>query len=391
MNASLAEYLAQIRDAYQQNATNPEIPNPLQAGMQMGHQMMGLSPEQTQQAQGMGFINLGQAYGQPARSQFERINNALGAGIQGYLGERGRQAQINATLHEQAIKQRQNELKYAHLLAQQEEKSRQHAETLEQRKREHEEKLEENKRFHDLMHQDRIESRHLREDKNKEELGQPLDASEVPLSKYGREFVKKWETRVADEVGKIPVNKQTLNTIEEMRDIFNKYPKIGESFLNILVSSEPNTFELIGRQLEGLFRSGDEIAAIQQLEKLSADLNLSTITGLTGVRPTDIMKKEIKRAAPSGRLKASAFNKIADSWEKKAHTNIERAERFEDALSRGMYVKSGSKQKESPQEMAIPSILPQPQMQEMAPPQDFSQMSTEELKRLREQIAKNAS
>jgi hypothetical protein len=142
--------------------------------------------------------------------------------------------------------------------------------------------------------------------------------------------------------------------------IENEEGKTENSFWNILM-----------RQ----FASNEELSAIQELKKLSNDLNLSTVMGLPGRSGTDIMKRAIKAASPSGRLTYDAFSKIADSWTKRAQENIQRAKIIEDSLTRGMYPKNIDS-------VSLSLPIQDQENSDINPQSDLSQLSTEELLKL---------
>lgn len=181
---------------------------------------------------------------------------------------------------------------------------------------------------------------------------------EVPLSSLGKEFSKEWQKKVLKEVDQIPTNRRTIEAIQEMKDIFNKYPNIGSTFLNAVnTSGSDESFSTILARKGAEYFTPDEYAAVKELEKLTSDLNLSTVLGFPGKSATDILKLAIQKAAPSGKLPANAFNMIAESWDKRARENIEKAQSDEDALTRGMYIRNTSNNSFSPKEqiMQIPS------------------------------------
>lgn len=186
--------------------------------------------------------------------------------------------------------------------------------------------------------------------------GSPVEsanANEVPLASMGKKFSEKWQESVAKEISQIPTNERTIETVEEMKDIFNKYPDIGTSFLNAVAgaSSDESLFNIIARGLAN-FTDPDQYNAVRELEKLSSDLELSTVMGLPGKTATDILKRAIQKASPNGKLPAGAFNMIADSWAKRAQENLMRARTNEDGLTRGMYIRNLAPQAASEKTMA---------------------------------------
>lgn len=163
----------------------------------------------------------------------------------------------------------------------------------------------------------------------------PEDDNIVPLEKMGKKFAEEWQKMAAKEISQIPMNERALETTGEMRKVFKKYPNIGSSFVNVLLNggSMKGWINAIGRQIS----NKEELAAAEELEKLSGDLNLATVLGMPAKAVTDILKNTIAKASPSGHTTYEAFNAIADSWDKRADYNIRRAKLIENDISRGNY------------------------------------------------------
>lgn len=350
MNPTLQDYLMQIQS---EEGANPQArgeENPFTSGVQNAMeatcQSMGVPSReaQEQEARGMGFINFGKAMGQPSPDgQFAGVNRALGSGIDAYLQQRSQQAQMNANVYLESV--RQQEAMRAHQLRQNQ---------LDQQARLEEASLQEQRRAHDLTRQNQADTLDLhRQELNlRKRLLSPSVAShvemnssispsgmkEVPLHTMGKQFANKWGELAAKEISQIPINQRTIGTVQDMRDIFEKHPNIGSSFINMIDNeaagkTENSWWNLLARQ----FVSNDELSAVQQLKKLTSDLNLSTVMGFSGKSATDILKKAIKDASPSGKLTYDSFNKISDSWSRRANENIQHAKLVENSLSRGMY------------------------------------------------------
>ena len=346
MNPTLQDYLMQIQG---ESSLAAQEENPFTSGVQNAmaatRQSMGIPSReaQEQQAIGMGFINFGKAMGQPSPDgQFAGINRAVGSGIDAYLQQQAQQAQMNANIYLESV--RQQEALREHRLRQTQ---------LEQQARLQEASLEEQRRAHDLTQQHHAGTLDLhRQELNlKKRLLSPTVAAqvevnssispsgikEVPLQTMGKTFANDWGKLASKEISQIPINQRTIETVQNMRDIFEKHPNIGASFLNMIDNEEGKTENSFWNILTRQFVNQDELSAVQQLKKLSNDLNLSTVMGLPGRSGTDIMKKAIKASSPSGRLTHDSFNKIADSWSKRANENIQHAKLIENSLSRGMY------------------------------------------------------
>lgn len=189
----------------------------------------------------------------------------------------------------------------------------------------------------------------------------PEDENIVPLEKMGKKFAEEWQKMAAKEISQVPMNRRALTTTKEMRKIFKKYPDIGSSFVNVLLNggSIKGWLNVIGKKIS----DQGELAAAQELEKLSGDLNLATVLGMPAKAVTDILKNTITAAAPSGLTTLEAFEKVADSWDDRADYNIRRANLIEKDISQGNYrrnledalsnTKSSGIQLDSPMQSAI--------------------------------------
>lgn len=382
MNPSLQEYLMQIQNEATQNeeASPPAPSNPFNSGIQRAIDAARLSlglpspDEQKQEALGAGIIKFGQALGQPYESNWEAVNQGLGAGINSYMQQRSQQAQMNANLYLEAIRQQEAQRQFEEQQRQHDLMNQYHVGSLEEQRRAHEAQQKHHEGSLALQKEELNLKRQALNSRNiarieAESMPSPMGTDEVPLMAMGKKFADDWGKVAAKEISQVPINQRTIETVNNMRNIFEKYPDIGSSFLNMVENEEGKSDNTWWNLLTRQFVSDEKLTAIQQLKKLTNDLNLSTVMGLPGRSGTDIMKRAIKAAAPSGRLTYDAFNNIADSWSKRAEENINRAKTIEDSLSRGMYPKNLN-------EINVSNI------QKPSIPQDLSQMSTDELLKL---------
>ncbi len=144
----------------------------------------------------------------------------------------------------------------------------------------------------------------------------------VPLNNLEKGEKTDYGKTVNKSVSQIPINEQALRSINIMREIFEKNPNIGSAFVNMLDSEDENSFSTwIGKNL----MSKQEQADMEILKKASGDLNLSTVLSVPGKSATDLLKRTIKAASPTGKLTKIGFDKIADEWEQRAYANIEMA------------------------------------------------------------------
>lgn len=168
-------------------------------------------------------------------------------------------------------------------------------------------------------------------DAQTQQVGQE-DLEFIPLSKLEKTARADYQKGVTKSIKNIPINQQSIKDINEMRDIFERRPDIGNSFINILDSEDENSLlELVKKKLV----NQDALADMQRLKKLSNDLNLSVILDAPGKTSTDLFKQAVKAAAPHGKLTKDAFDSIASSWEDKAKRNISLARQGATALNNG--------------------------------------------------------
>jgi hypothetical protein len=120
-------------------------------------------------------------------------------------------------------------------------------------------------------------------------------------------------------VSQIPVNENAIKSVNAMREVFERNPDIGSSFIHMLDSGDENSW---GTWLRKKFVSEQERADMEILKKASSDLNLSTVLSVPGKSATDLLKQTIKSASPTGTLTKQAFDKIANEWEQRALENI---------------------------------------------------------------------
>lgn len=140
----------------------------------------------------------------------------------------------------------------------------------------------------------------------------------IDMSGFEKSSRADYQKTVNKAVSQIPINNKAIETIHAMREIFDRNPNIGSALINIADSEDENTWSAY---LGKLTLSKDERADMEMLKKLSGDLNLSTVLSVPGKSATDLLKQTIKSSAPHGKLTKQAFDKIAESWEKRAFEN----------------------------------------------------------------------
>lgn len=144
-----------------------------------------------------------------------------------------------------------------------------------------------------------------------------------------------YQKTVNKSISQIPINNRAIESIQAMREIFDKNPNIGSALINIADSDDENSWSSwLGKQT----MSSADRADMEILKKLSGDLNLSTVLSVPGKSATDLLKQTIKSSAPHGKLTKQAFDKIADSWEKRASENISLALAQAQGLQQGRMV-----------------------------------------------------
>lgn len=134
----------------------------------------------------------------------------------------------------------------------------------------------------------------------------------------------------------IPVNERAIQSVNDMRAVFQRNPNIGESWVNMLSSGDDE--DTWGRYIAKKFTSRQELADMQLLKKASADLNLSTVLSVPGKSATDLLKQAINASSPTGFLTKKAFDQVANSWEERAMSNITYAQAQAQARAQGKMI-----------------------------------------------------
>ncbi|MGL4342571.1 MAG: hypothetical protein ACRCSZ_09215, partial [Lactococcus lactis] len=125
------------------------------------------------------------------------------------------------------------------------------------------------------------------------------------------------------EKEKLQPTKQGIKALDNMNDIFSKYPKISTSLANWANIKDDKS--LAASVLKN-FVNQDERAAIIELEKHAATLGLGVIGQFKGQRPTDILKKLIKESMPNGRFTKQAFDNIYSQYMETFNEQLERSD-----------------------------------------------------------------
>jgi len=162
----------------------------------------------------------------------------------------------------------------------------------------------------------------------------------VPLSGREKGEITDYGKNVNKAVSQIKTNENALQSINNMREVFKRNPNIGESWINMLSSGEGE--DTWGRWISKKFASRQERADMEILKKASNDLNLSTVLSVPGKSATDLLKRAIQAASPTGTLTKQGFDKIANEWEGRATDNIDLAQAQARARAQGKMILSKS-------------------------------------------------
>ena len=339
-----------------QGSMQPPPPSPFQRGvqaaMQAAQQSLGLGTpdERRQRARALGIIQFGNQIGQPSpyQGKIGDISQALGSGFEAYRAERAKQAEMDAALYQEAVRQKELEREMNRQAEEAEVKrkfdEKKHSENLSVKERHeelmgqrHAETLGESKRHHEMMAE-------IQMGKIKDKNGNPIISDAIPIpglegiegipfssmEKKEKELLQITGRKIIDQA---PANEEALMTVNEMKDIFTKYPDSGSSFINLLEGKESNS---IMKLLNQKFGNDEKTAAYSVFKKLSADLTLSTVLGMPAKVVTDLIKRTISDATLNGTLLADAFAPIAKDWEGKLTRNLKRAHIYEVAFAHKM-------------------------------------------------------
>lgn len=386
-NPALMNYRQQAQQMQQQNVQSEhaggQMSNPLQMGAQLAMKTARHSaglPDERQQAKeqfGRGMIAFGQAMSHPYRDKFSAMNQALGHGINASLQQRDMHDQMNAQMYAEAIRQKEQEREFERKIQEDHRKVEEaeldralRREQLAQQMTMHEQEVGEQRRAHDMMNNYRSHSLGM---KHGNETSIEREGAIKGL--YGVEYIpvdpkdNDWKKIVNKEKSSLVPNKRAIESIKGMKEIFNKYPDIGSSFLNIIEEDQKGGPSWM-TQLMRKAANEEERSAIHLLKKLSADIQLDTVMGMPGQKGTDIMKRAVQAASPTGILTKKAFDDVSNIWLKRADENIKKIKIMEDAQKRGM--------------MPLFSTMEE-EIESYQGSSDLSHMSDEELERIASQ------
>ena len=141
-----------------------------------------------------------------------------------------------------------------------------------------------------------------------------------------------YQKKVHKDNDSIPKNNQSIKAIETMEEVFARNPKIGTSLVNMLDNPDgvDSWWNIWGRKF-----SGQDLTDIEILRKATNDLNLDTILGISGKAATDLLKKAVQSASPSGKLTKGGFDNVSSKWKAKALEANELAEARYEAMKQG--------------------------------------------------------
>lgn len=141
-----------------------------------------------------------------------------------------------------------------------------------------------------------------------------------PMASMGKgernEAFKKMQ-KEQDRINKVRSAKQT---VDAMRELQEKYPKLGEAFSNAIKTEDPTKWEAIYRKLPGWFGglNKDELTAVQEFRKLSSNLVFHQAE-IIGGKSTDALRHIISLSKPSATNTYEAnkylFNKLDEEYE----------------------------------------------------------------------------
>ncbi len=141
-----------------------------------------------------------------------------------------------------------------------------------------------------------------------------------------------YQKKVYKDIDSIPKNNQAIKAIESMEEVFDRNPNIGTNMINMLDNPDgvDSWWNITGRKL-----SGQDLTDMEILRKATNDLNLDTILGISGKSATDMLKKAVQAASPSGKLTKGGFDNVSAKWKAKAFEANELAQAKYEALQQG--------------------------------------------------------
>lgn len=141
-----------------------------------------------------------------------------------------------------------------------------------------------------------------------------------PMASMGKGERNEAFKKMQKEQERVNKVREAKNTVDAMRDLQEKYPKLGEAFSNAIKTEDPTKWEQIYRKLPGWFGglNQEELTAVQEFRKLSSNLVLHQ-ADIIGGKSTDALRHIISLSKPSATNTAKAneylFNKLDEEYE----------------------------------------------------------------------------
>ncbi len=303
-------------------------------------------------------------YGEGTGGKLAKVNAALTPAVEDYHNEQDKMKQ--ELLQEYLLDKKLEESKEDRDFKKQvHEDSRKYAEAT----------LAEARRYHDLTagQQKKTSLKDQITQKELEDIAQARNKGDISLYELEPSARTEFQKEVQKKIKDVKTNKQGIDSLDKMAAIVKNNPGIGTDFAQYMSSSNPSEF--LGN-LKRKSANKRKVAAIEQLEKFSADLNLATIQGFSSKTATDILKKTIRDATVNGHLTDEAFFSIYKSNRERALQNISEAQKYNDALKRKVLPSIDFEEDETQSSEAHSSSESNP----------YASLSTEELMAKRQQL-----
>lgn len=353
-----------------------EAPSPLLSGVNAARsaakESLGMDERERQRAMGLAMMQFGASMGRPGygpgfAGTLNAINQSILPAANAYSQEEARIANMNAYLQAEEAKKQQEAMRMAQKM-QESQALQKHREFQEENKQKrHEEQLASREKYQQLGLSIKQQGLGLKQKQLEDKYGRVAEVVKglyntdyIPINSVSKDEAKDYAKSARVDIKSLDVNKRAIKAVKDMKEIFEEYPDIGNSFLNYLVAENNGDLDLWQRAIrQSPYIDKKKISAIEELQKLTADIQYDVIMGdasSSGSRPTDALKKIIQHASATGKSTKDAFDFVGNNIIDKGLHNIRKIEIIEDAMKKRMIPLFSSMKEEAPSKSPANSI-----------------------------------
>lgn len=328
-----------------QQSASPSYTNPFDSGItkaiEGARASIAVSQAQKQEAFSKSLAAFAAALSQPQQqywgdnprsAMMRQLGASMAPGMQTYnqVEDQSRQENLGLADYMIKLKSTQNE---ALRKALKEQMDRQHqADVLAETKRHHgaQEKKQDNLYF---LKQQKYEKGSDKQNRMDALIAQghiPLDSLTLPAQ-------ADYEKRALKAMDDVPEIKRNIETLDKMEKLVNDKPHLATSWIHTLGGTEDKEAGFWGT-LGRKFANQEDLAAIQELDKLANSLNFAVIQTVPGKTATNMLKEIIRKASVHSRLTPKAFGNISKGLNQKFVQKLEMAQKYKEGLPKRIVV-----------------------------------------------------